>query len=297
MTDVFSDADDTLLPESLEQSVSLLSKKWHPAIIRCLATSDGLGYSDLETQLHGISAKVLTDALSALQEHDIVDRTEVSQHPLRVQYTLTARGTELNAVIQSLADWGATHLDDDSERVVLIADDDARVSNMHETWLEDEYTVLTARDGKETLDKLTTDVDVIVLDRRMPGLTGDEVLNWVRSQQYDTRVVMATAENPDVGILEMEFDEYLTKPILKDELRSVVSDLIERADYDEPVRRYLALRSKLGLLEATVSADTLADDDEYSRYQEQLETLSDDIEDVSGVAETALEKMEPPNTQ
>ncbi len=76
-----------------------------------------------------------------------------------------------------------------------------------------------------------------------------------------------------------------------------MSDPIERAEYDEPVRRYLALRSKLGLLEATVSADTLGDDDEYNRYQEQLETLSDDIEDVSDAAGTALEKMEPPNTQ
>ena len=293
MTDISSGAADTLLPEYLEQSVSLLSKKWHPAIIRCLATDDGQGYSDLEKRLDGISAKVLTDALSELQEHGIVDRTEVSQQPLRVQYTLTERGAELEGVIQSLADWGETHLDDDEERVVLIADDDTRVISMHETWLADEYTVRTARDGKETLDQLDTDVDVVVLDRRMPGLSGDEVLDWVRSQRFDTRVVMATAEEPTVDILEMGFDEYLTKPVLKDQLRSVVSDLIDRAEYDETVRRYLALRSKMGLLEAELPADALAGDEEYNRCREQLETLSDDIENVSEAAETALEQMEP----
>lgn len=297
MTELPSNSDDALIPDYLAESVSLLSKKWHPAIIRCLSTTDGLGYSDLETRLDGVSAKVLTDALAELQDHEIIDRTEVSQQPLRVQYTLTERGTELEAVIQSLADWGETHLDDDEERVVLIADDDSRVAAMHEAWLEDSYTVRTARDGKETLNQLDTSVDVIVLDRRMPGLTGDEVLDWLRSQRYDTRVVMVTAEEPELEILDMGFDEYLNKPVLQDELRSVVAELVERAEYDQRVREYLALRSKLALLEAELSAEALADDDTYHRYRERLETLDDDIEDISEAAETALEQMEATNTQ
>lgn len=297
MNNIFSDEGDTLLPEYLKQSVSLLSKKWHPAIIRCLATNEGLGYSDLETQLDGISAKVLTDALSELQEHGIIDRVEVSQQPLRVQYSLTERGEELEAVIQSLADWGETHLEEEEERVVLIADDDSRVVEMHETWLADEYTVRTARDGKETLDQLDTDVDVVVLDRRMPGLTGDEVLDWVRSQRYEIRVVMATAEDPEVDILEMGFDEYLTKPVLKDDLQSVVSELIARAEYDDKVRRYLALQSKLALLEAELPPDALADDDAYNRYQDRLETLDHDIENPPEAAETALQRLRPGGSQ
>lgn len=295
MTNSSSGPGDSLVPEYLRASVSLLSKKWHPAIVRCLATSEGLGYSDLEDRLDGISAKVLTDALAELQEHEIIDRTEVSQQPLRVQYTLTERGEELETVIQSLADWGETHLDDDEERVVLIADDDSRVLSMHEAWLADGYTVRTARDGKETLDQLDTSVDVVVLDRRMPGLTGDEVLDWIRSQRYDTRVVMVTAEDPELDVLEMGFDEYLNKPVLKDDLQTVVADLIERAEYDRQVQEYLALRSKLALLEAELSAETLADDDAYNRYRQRLETLDDDIEGVSKATEAALERMEPNN--
>jgi len=297
MTDIFADADDTLVPDSLKRSVSLLSKKWYPAIIRCLAMGDGLGYSDLETQLDSISAKVLTDALSELQEHGVIDRAEVSQQPLRVQYNLTERGEELEAVIQSLADWGETHFDDGEERVVLIADDDSRVVEMHETWLADEYTVRTARDGKETLDQLDTDVDVVILDRRMPGLTGDEVLDWVRSQRYDTRVVMATAEDPGVDILEMGFDEYLIKPVLQDELRSVVTELIERAEYDEKGRQYLALQSKLALLAAELPPDALADDAAYNRYRNRLDTLEEDMENPPEAAETALQQLRPERTQ
>lgn len=298
MADFFSESDDALLPASLRQSVSLLSKKWHPAIIRCLATNDGLGYSDLETRLDGISAKVLTDALAELRDHGIIDRTEVGQQPLRVQYTLTERGRELESVIQSLADWGETHFDgDDEDTVVLIADDDTRVIDMHEAWLADDYTVRTARDGEKTLNQLDTDVDVVVLDRRMPGLTGDEVLDWVRAQRYDIRVVMVTAEDPDVDILEMGFDEYLTKPVLQDELRSVVADLVERAEYDRRVREYLTLRSKLALLEAELSADALADDDAYARYKQRLETLDADIENAPEAAEATLTRLGPRETQ
>jgi DNA-binding HxlR family transcriptional regulator/DNA-binding response OmpR family regulator len=298
MTESPFQSDDGVVPDYLTESVSLLSKKWHPAIIRCLSTNGGMGYSDLETRLDDISAKVLTDALSDLQEHQIIDRTEVSQQPLRVQYTVTERGEELETVIQSLADWGETHLDsDDEERVVLIADDDTRVIAMHETWLSDAYTVRTARDGKETLNQLDTAVDVVVLDRRMPGLSGDEVLDWLRSQRFDCRVVMVTAEDPDVDILEMGFDEYLSKPVLKDELRSVVAELVERAEYDDGVREYLALQSKLALLEAELSPDALADDEAYNQYRERLETLDDDIENVSQAAETTLERLEAQNRQ
>jgi hypothetical protein len=84
---------------------------------------------------------------------------------------------------------------------------------------------------------------------------------------------------------------------MKDELRSVVADLIERAEYDEQVREYLALRSKLALLEAEMSADALAADDAYTQYRDRIETLEQDTENGSEEAETAIEQMRPTDTQ
>jgi DNA-binding HxlR family transcriptional regulator/DNA-binding response OmpR family regulator len=279
-------------PDYLLDSAALLSKKWHPVIVRTLADGDGLGFSDLEARLDGISAKVLTDALEELQDHEVIERTEVSQSPLRVEYTLTDRGTDLEAVIQSLADWGETYLAaEDEEQVVLVADDDRRVSTMHTTWLEDEYTVRTARDGEETLRELDTDIDVVVLDRRMPGLSGDEVLDWLRSQRYDCRVVMITSEEPELEILELGFDEYLTKPVLKDELRSVVDDLLDRSEYDSEMRQYLALRSKLAVLESERPPEELEASEEYQRYQQRLDTLEKTIDEVDEEAVETLERI------
>ena len=263
-----------LVPESLLDSVSLLSKKWHPAIVRCLSADDGQGFSELERRLDGVSAKVLTDALAELQEYEIIERREVSQSPLRVSYTLTERGEELDDVVDSLADWGETHLaEPETDQVVLVADDNTRVREMHTAWLEDDYTVRAASDGEQTLRSLDTDVGVVVLDRRMPGLSGGEVLEWIRSQRYDIRVVVVTSEDVDFELLDMGFDEYLTKPVRKAELQRVVADLFERRAYSEQLREYLALRSKLGLLQAEYPDETLESHELYQRLQDRLAEL------------------------
>jgi DNA-binding HxlR family transcriptional regulator/DNA-binding response OmpR family regulator len=289
----FDSSDNSAgVPDYLVESAALLSKKWHPAIVQTVDAGDGLGFSDLEDRLGGISAKVLTDALEELQDHEILDRREVSQHPLRVEYTLTERGDDFAAVIDSLADWGEEYLaGDDEEPVVLVAEDDRRIATMHTTWLEDTYTVRTAYDGEEALRELDTDVDVVVLDRRMPGLSGDEVLDWIRSQRYDCRVVLVTSEDPAIDVAGLGFDEYVAKPILKDDLRAVVADLLERAEYDREIRQYLALRAKLAVLEAENPESELGSSEEYTRLRERFETAQERV-DVEGDLEPAtLERL------
>ena len=284
--------DISELPEHLLESVSLLSKKWHPAVIRCLSDADGLGFSDLEERLADISAKVLNDALAELQEYQIIERREITQSPLRVSYTLTERGEELDAIIGSLADWGETHLaKPETEQVVLVADDNDRISTMHTAWLEDEYTVRTARDGEEALRHLDTDIGVVVLDRRMPGLSGGEVLDWIRSQRYDIRVVMVTSEEPTPDVLDMAFDEYLTKPVLKGELKAAVADLLERREYSAQLQEYLSLRSKQAIFEVMNSSETHAEAAEYEQLQNRIEALEVTSDDIADAEHETLERI------
>ncbi len=291
MTDSHTN-ETPVVPESLLDSVSLLSKKWHPAIVRCLSNDDGLGFSDLERRLDGISAKVLTDALTDLREYEIIERHEISQSPLRVNYTLTERGKELDDVIESLADWGETHLaEPETEQVVLVADDNKRINTMHTAWLENDYTVRTANDGEETLRNLDTDVGVVVLDRRMPGLSGGEVLDWIRSQRYDIRVVMVTSEDPDFEILDMEFDEYLTKPVRQDELHAVVADLFDRREYSTELQEYLGIRSKLALLQVEYPEETLETNELYQRLRSRLDELESTGIDLDDVDAEAIERL------
>ncbi|ESS09030.1 MAG: transcriptional regulator, HxlR family [uncultured archaeon A07HN63] len=287
-----TESGTAVLPESLLDSVSLLSKKWHPAIVRCLADNDDYGFSDLERRLADISAKVLTDALEELQEYDIIDRREISQSPLRVNYTLTQRGEELDDVIDSLAEWSETHLaEPETEQVVLVADDHQRIRTMHTDWLADEYTVRQASDGEETLRQLDTDVGVVVLDRRMPGLSGSEVLDWIRSQRYDIRVVMVTSEDVDFDLVDMGFDEYLTKPVRQAELREVVADLFDRHEYSTQLQQYLALQSKLALLRVEYPDEALSANEEYQRLRTRLEELELTPAELEQVDAEVLERV------
>jgi len=168
---------------------------------------------------------------------------------------------------------------------------------MHSAWLEDEYTVRTASDGEETLRNLDSDVGVVVLDRRMPGPSGDEILDWIRSQQYDIRVVMATSSDVDLDLLELAFDEYLTKPIQKQTLLSTVAELFERREYDAQLQAYLALRSKLALLQVEYTAETLEANEEYRRLRTRLDELKPTSGEIANADPETFERIAVGNAQ
>jgi DNA-binding response OmpR family regulator len=168
--------------------------------------------------------------------------------------------------------------------VVLVVDDNRAIANTYTAFLSDEYAVRTAYDGKEALEELGPDVDVVLLDRRMPEVSGDKVLEEIESRQLDCRVVMLTAVDPDFDIIDMGFDEYLVKPIEREELNDVVSEMIERATYDDDFRRFLALVSKKSTLEEEKSSAELEASDEYAKIDERLadrrEKMGIDVSDL-----------------
>lgn len=91
-------------------TASLVGKKWHPVIIHRLLKEGSQGFNELEDAVDGISSKVLSDSLDDLESKDLVDRTVVSEKPVRVRYSLTERGDSLEPVITAMRDWGQQHL-------------------------------------------------------------------------------------------------------------------------------------------------------------------------------------------
>lgn len=85
----------------------------------------------------------------------------------------------------------------DRDPVVLVVDDEEDLANLYSQWLSDDYAVRTAYNGEQALERLDETVDVVLLDRRMPGLSGDDALNRIREREYDCRVAMVTAVDPD----------------------------------------------------------------------------------------------------
>jgi len=172
----------------------------------------------------------------------------------------------------------------DRDPVVLIVEDEPDVAETYRLWLQDNYEVRVAQDGDEGLEKLDEGVDVVLLDRMMPGLSGDEVLERIREEGLGCRVAMVTAVEPDFDILEMGFDAYLSKPTGSDQLKETVTNLLERSEYDDLLQEYYSLVEKQATLEATKSRVELNDSEEYERLKGEIESLRGDLsETLNGI--------------
>ena len=109
---------------------------------------------------------------------------------------------------------------EDDAAVVLVVDDEEEVAEVFSLWLRDVYETRVATGGEAALEAVDG-VDLVLLDRRMPDLSGDETLARMRERGYDGPVAMVTAVDPDFDIVEMAFDDYLVKPISKEELQEI----------------------------------------------------------------------------
>lgn len=161
--------------------------------------------------------------------------------------------------------------------VVLVVDDDEEVLETYELWLADGYDLRTAANGEEALARLDADVDVVLLDRLMPGMSGEEVLAEIRDRGIDCRVAMATAVEPDEDIAQMPFDAYVTKALERDSVRETIEALLSRADEDDIVQEHYAVAEKLATLEESKTESQLDDSEEYRRLRGRIEELDDRV--------------------
>ncbi len=90
--------------------------------------------------------------------------------------------------------------------------------------LEDQYEISEYENGMEVVDGLADDIpDLVLLDISLPGMDGTEVLEWVRAHdELKNLPVIALTAHAMAGdrekYLEMGFDEYVTKPIVDEDV-------------------------------------------------------------------------------
>lgn len=171
--------------------------------------------------------------------------------------------------------------DEDEDRpTVLIVDDDADLADLYAEWVTDECDVLIAQSGSQALDILTEEVDIVLLDRRMPNLSGEEALAEIREGGIDCRIAMVSAVAPDFDVLEMGFDDYLTKPVSRDDLNRTITDLLSRSEYEEQVQRYYSIAARCAAIEAEKTEAALQASEEYARVVAELANLRERLDDT-----------------
>lgn len=163
---------------------------------------------------------------------------------------------------------------------VLIVEDEPDLLFLFEAYLEGSYDVRTASSGEEALDRLTDEVEVVLLDRNLPGsMMGRDVLEAI-TDRGEFMVAMITAIEPDFGIIDMEVDDYLTKPVSRDELNGVVQQLLARRDYEGQLAEYFSLAQKRAALMDEKSPPELDQHEEFRRLETRLLELRDELDDI-----------------
>jgi len=163
------------------------------------------------------------------------------------------------------------------EATVLVVDDERDVAELYTTWLDTEHEVRTAHGGAEALE-LVGGVDVVFLDRQMPEMSGDDVLTEIENRGLDCRVVMVTAVDPDFDIIEMPFDDYLTKPVGRSDLLELVESMRTRDSYDEQLQEYFSMASKKATLESEKNPVELDAHEEYREVSQRVEALREEAD-------------------
>ncbi|MFC7139445.1 response regulator transcription factor [Halosimplex aquaticum] len=163
---------------------------------------------------------------------------------------------------------------------VLVVDDEEEVADVLALKLRDDYETRVAYGGEEALEAIDETVDAVLLDRRMPDIHGDEVLAEIRERGYDCVVVMTTAVDPDLNILEMDFDDYLSKPIETETLLTTLDQQIDsRRSGDPKLEEFFAVVSKIEVLEEELTPAELAESDEYERRKREAERLGRELQE------------------
>lgn len=116
---------------------------------------------------------------------------------------------------------------------VLLIEDEIKVSSFISKGLEEEaYEVEVVYNGRDGLDRLTSDrYDIVLLDLMIPEISGLEVLKTIRERGVNTPVLIITAKNSKEDVvrgLDTGSDDYLTKPFSFDELLARIRALLRR---------------------------------------------------------------------
>ena len=130
---------------------------------------------------------------------------------------------------------------------ILVVEDEESVLDPLELLLTKEgYSIVTARDGKEALEKFDQSApDLILLDLMLPEISGTQVCRQIRSKS-SVPIIMLTAKDTEVDKvvgLELGADDYIVKPYSKAELVARIKAVLRRQNNE-------SVSSDLGLITA-----------------------------------------------
>lgn len=145
-----------------------------------------------------------------------------------------------------------------TKKKILIVDDEKSLITMVKDFFEDAgYIVSIAQDTeKALLELMAMNFELVVLDMRMPGIDGIEMLKIINKRHPETKVIVLTGYSDEYKekVINLKYDAFITKPFSARELIETANDILKGKKlisnellYDDP---YIMPKAKLLFVEA-----------------------------------------------
>ena len=169
---------------------------------------------------------------------------------------------------------------------VLIVEDEKNLADLFGIWLQEQFEVHVAYSGEDALEIFAEEsIDIVLLDRRMPGLSGTEVLQSIRESGDAQQVIMLTAVQPTEDLASIDVDDYLLKPIDRTKLLRAVEAAELVLTYEDSLTELLSLTARKATLEANLDKTELEKDERYGDLLQRIRELEEE-------ADTTLQRLE-----
>ncbi|MGC9404016.1 sigma-54-dependent transcriptional regulator [Vibrio genomosp. F10 str. 9ZC157] len=123
---------------------------------------------------------------------------------------------------------------------VLLVEDSTSLAVLYKQYVKDEpYDLFHVETGKEAIAFIERNVpDLIILDLKLPDMSGEDILDWIGENQIQTSAVIATAHGSvdiAVGLIQKGAKDFLEKPIKADRLKTSISLHLKQAKLEHLV--------------------------------------------------------------
>lgn len=164
---------------------------------------------------------------------------------------------------------------------VLVVEDETELADLYADYLRETYAVDVAYSGEEAIEMLSEEYDAVLLDRRMPVVSGNEVVVAIEERDVRCRVAMVTAVNPDFDIIDLGIDDYLVKPVTRQEVLDTVDRLLTISEYNERAQELTAKKLKRNVLEVEKTRAELQESEEFERLTAEISQLEETVETIA----------------
>lgn len=89
----------------LQQAMDMIGGKWKLSILCSLSADGATRYNELKRKMNGISNTMLAKSLRELENDNLIVRSEFMEVPIRVEYSITEKGSALMPILTQLAEW------------------------------------------------------------------------------------------------------------------------------------------------------------------------------------------------